>query len=246
MTHFEAFALHCGHAPSKHGTRKTARKTEQPESNEGVFLFSVCVLDFFIFHFFLFFFVCQFACLHASLFFCICIFLHFSILAILAIFHVYMFCIFYFCILRTVHILDTFAFSNFLFSLIVVVSAVWMPCLDWGKRGVMIIRAEEVASCADKCSITMRGVKLPNKDGLFGKSDPFFTISRLREDDKWQQVECLLGSWFLIAASGAALLASAAASVCLVHLFGLDESRKAGCCVFPRTTRLIVLLSGYR
>ena len=56
------------------------------------------------------------------------------------------------------------------------------------KRGVVIIRAEEVAACADQCSITIRGIKLPNKDGLFGKSDPFFTISRLREDNEWQQV----------------------------------------------------------
>lgn len=70
-----------------------------------------------------------------------------------------------------------------------VVTAVWVLCLlGLGERGVMIIRAEEVSSCADQCSITMRGIKLPNKDGLFGKSDPFFTISRLREDDKWQQV----------------------------------------------------------
>lgn len=49
------------------------------------------------------------------------------------------------------------------------------------------MRAEEVSSCADHCNLTMRGIKLPNKDGLFGKSDPFFTISRLREDEKWQQ-----------------------------------------------------------
>lgn len=52
----------------------------------------------------------------------------------------------------------------------------------------MIIRAEEVASCADHCKLTIRGTKLKNKDGMFGKSDPFFTLSRLREDEKWQQV----------------------------------------------------------
>lgn len=52
----------------------------------------------------------------------------------------------------------------------------------------MIIRGEEVAFCADVCNLTIRGVKLANKDGLFGKSDPFFIISRLREDGEWQQV----------------------------------------------------------
>ncbi|CAN0474404.1 unnamed protein product, partial [Ectocarpus sp. 12 AP-2014] len=55
-------------------------------------------------------------------------------------------------------------------------------------KGVMIIRAEEVASCADRCKLSLRGIKLKNKDGMFGKSDPFFTVSRLREDEKWQQV----------------------------------------------------------
>ncbi|CAM9640078.1 unnamed protein product [Scytosiphon promiscuus] len=55
-------------------------------------------------------------------------------------------------------------------------------------KGVMIIRGEEVASCADRCKLTVRGIKLPNKDGMFGKSDPFFTVSRLREDENWQQV----------------------------------------------------------
>lgn len=52
---------------------------------------------------------------------------------------------------------------------------------------MLIIRAEEVASCADQIKLTLRGVKLANKDGMFGKSDPFFTILRLREDEQWQQ-----------------------------------------------------------
>lgn len=52
----------------------------------------------------------------------------------------------------------------------------------------MTVRAEEVASCADHCRLTIRGIKLPNKDSMFGASDPFFTIARLREDDQWQQV----------------------------------------------------------
>ena len=52
----------------------------------------------------------------------------------------------------------------------------------------MIIRGEEVASCGDRCKLTIRGIKLKNKDGMFGKSDPFFTLSRIREDENWQQV----------------------------------------------------------
>lgn len=52
----------------------------------------------------------------------------------------------------------------------------------------MTVRAEEVASVADWCRLTMRGIKLPNKDSIFGKSDPYFTIARIREDNKWQQV----------------------------------------------------------
>lgn len=59
------------------------------------------------------------------------------------------------------------------------------PCVC---RGVLIIRGEEVASCADHCKLTIRGIKLKNKDGMFGKSDPFFTLARMREDERWQQV----------------------------------------------------------
>lgn len=79
-------------------------------------------------------------------------------------------------------------------SAVVVVAAV-VCCsfllLSWCKkrnRGVLIIRGEEVASCADRCKLTIRGTKMKNKDGMFGKSDPFFTLSRLREDEEWQQV----------------------------------------------------------
>lgn len=52
----------------------------------------------------------------------------------------------------------------------------------------MTVRAEEVSSVADTVRLTIRGMKLPNKDSLFGKSDPYFTIARLREDNQWQQV----------------------------------------------------------
>lgn len=53
----------------------------------------------------------------------------------------------------------------------------------------MTVRAEEVSYCSEIFRITMRGIKLANKDFL-SKSDPFFAISRLREDGQWQQV-CL-------------------------------------------------------
>ena len=55
------------------------------------------------------------------------------------------------------------------------------------ERGVIVIRGEEMATSADRIRLTMRGIDLRNKDGWFGKSDPYFTISRLREDEHWQQ-----------------------------------------------------------
>lgn len=54
-------------------------------------------------------------------------------------------------------------------------------------RGVLIVRGEEVSSCADRIRLTMRGIGLKNKDGLFGKSDPFFVMLRMREDELWQK-----------------------------------------------------------
>lgn len=52
----------------------------------------------------------------------------------------------------------------------------------------MTVRAEEISSVADLCRLTIRGIKLPNKDSIFGKSDPFLTIARARENNEWQQV----------------------------------------------------------
>lgn len=40
------------------------------------------------------------------------------------------------------------------------------------------MRAEELASCADWLHVTFVGKKLANKDGLFGKSDPFIIIKK--------------------------------------------------------------------
>lgn len=52
----------------------------------------------------------------------------------------------------------------------------------------VIIRAETVASNRDTFSCSFAGSKLANKDGFFGKSDPFYVISRIREDGSYQAV----------------------------------------------------------
>eukprot|EP00742_Colponemidia_sp_Colp-10_P001717 GILJ01001839.1.p1 GENE.GILJ01001839.1~~GILJ01001839.1.p1 ORF type:complete len:563 (-),score=92.27 GILJ01001839.1:106-1794(-) len=56
------------------------------------------------------------------------------------------------------------------------------------KRGFLIVKAEEVAACREQVCLRFSGTKIENKDGWFGKSDPFLTISRLREDGSFQKV----------------------------------------------------------
>ena len=54
-----------------------------------------------------------------------------------------------------------------------------------GKRAgksVIKVMAEEAASVKGTAVLTLKGLKLANKDGFFGKSDPFFVLSKLRED----------------------------------------------------------------
>jgi hypothetical protein len=46
------------------------------------------------------------------------------------------------------------------------------------RSGEVIIKAEEVAACADWLHVTFMGKKLANKDGFFGKSDPFYVIKK--------------------------------------------------------------------
>lgn len=48
--------------------------------------------------------------------------------------------------------------------------------------GFIVVHAEEVAESHDHATLQLRGVKLKNKAGMFGTSDPFFEISRVRED----------------------------------------------------------------
>ena len=50
------------------------------------------------------------------------------------------------------------------------------------KKSVIKVMAEEARSVKGTVMLTLRGVKLANKDGFFGKSDPFFVLSKARED----------------------------------------------------------------
>ena len=38
--------------------------------------------------------------------------------------------------------------------------------------------------------LELRGAKLPNKDGFFGKSDPFYVVLRATEQGGWAQTFC--------------------------------------------------------
>ena len=57
-----------------------------------------------------------------------------------------------------------------------------------GRNSTMTIHAEEVAACSEFLSMQLKGTKLKNKEGMFGKSDPFFIFSRVREDGSWSPV----------------------------------------------------------
>ena len=47
--------------------------------------------------------------------------------------------------------------------------------------GVLMVHGEEVASCSEFLSVKLSGLKLKNKAGMFGTSDPFITASRMNE-----------------------------------------------------------------
>lgn len=55
-------------------------------------------------------------------------------------------------------------------------------------RGTLIVRGETVRNTRDILRVQFRGVKLANKDGLFGRSDPFIVAYKLREDNSWVRV----------------------------------------------------------
>ena len=46
----------------------------------------------------------------------------------------------------------------------------------------------KLASTSDYLRLQLKGNKLANKDGLFGKSDPFFTFYRVRENGAFVKV----------------------------------------------------------
>eukprot|EP01038_Epipyxis_sp_PR26KG_P011510 gene11510-15417_t len=54
--------------------------------------------------------------------------------------------------------------------------------------GELEVRGELRANTRDLFCVTFQGTKLANKDGFFGKSDPFLEISRLNEDGSYTMV----------------------------------------------------------
>jgi len=54
-----------------------------------------------------------------------------------------------------------------------------------GNHGKLIVKGEESVFCTEFLYLGMRAQGLANKDGLFGKSDPFFKVLRSREDGTW-------------------------------------------------------------
>ncbi|KAJ1429331.1 copine-8-like protein [Ochromonadaceae sp. CCMP2298] len=57
------------------------------------------------------------------------------------------------------------------------------PSLVNGKnKGSLEIRAESQTNTRDLFCVAFSGVKLANKDGFFGTSDPFLVVSRMNED----------------------------------------------------------------
>ncbi len=53
---------------------------------------------------------------------------------------------------------------------------------------VVSIHSEEVKNCNDLVHCKFKGVKLENKDGFFGCSDPFYIISKGNSDGTWNRV----------------------------------------------------------
>jgi hypothetical protein len=53
------------------------------------------------------------------------------------------------------------------------------------SKGTVSIQAEAVANTRDVFVTNFSGSKLVNKDGFFGKSDPFYKIYRLYESGSW-------------------------------------------------------------
>ncbi len=52
-------------------------------------------------------------------------------------------------------------------------------------KSLVKVMSEEASSVKGDAVFSLRGTKLANRDGWFGKSDPFFTLSKAREDGQW-------------------------------------------------------------
>jgi hypothetical protein len=54
-----------------------------------------------------------------------------------------------------------------------------------GDQGSLLVRAEPKTNTRDLFCVQFAGHKLANKDGFFGRSDPYLVVSRLNEDSTW-------------------------------------------------------------
>lgn len=59
---------------------------------------------------------------------------------------------------------------------------------DGKKIGKVMVKGETITNTNDLLCVTFAGTKLTNKDGWFGKSDPFLVIQRVNEDGTWSSV----------------------------------------------------------
>ncbi len=60
-----------------------------------------------------------------------------------------------------------------------------LPLKGGKSGGNVIVRAEAVSNCRDILHMNVVCSKLANKDGFFGKSDPFLRFLRVYEDGTW-------------------------------------------------------------
>ncbi len=56
------------------------------------------------------------------------------------------------------------------------------------KGSTLTVTSEEMALCKGQAVLAFKGVKLANRDGWFGKSDPFWRLSKLTETGAFVQV----------------------------------------------------------
>mmetsp|Transcript_49717 Transcript_49717/g.97235 ORF Transcript_49717/g.97235 Transcript_49717/m.97235 type:complete len:564 (+) Transcript_49717:100-1791(+) len=70
-----------------------------------------------------------------------------------------------------------------------IMGSYWNCCWrDLKTGGRIIVRAEKVSEEEDRLALRVNGFGLKNKDGIFGKSDPFLAVSRVNGDRSWTTV----------------------------------------------------------